>query len=194
MLSPHLHFGEIGPRQIAAALSAAEPCPGQAAFLRQIGWREFSHHLLHHNPGVGRVNLRPEFDSMPWRDAPDDLRRWQRGRTGYPIVDAGMRELWTTGWMHNRVRMIVASFLTKHLLIDWRLGADWFWNTLVDADWANNSANWQCVAGSGTDAAPYFRIFNPIAQSRRLDPAGRYLRAWLPELRQLRSSGIHAPW
>ena len=193
-LSPHLHFGEIGPRQVAAEASALPPGPGRDAFLRELGWREFSHHLLAHNPQMGDRNLRPEFDRMPWRDAPGDLRRWQRAETGYPIVDAGMRELRTTGWMHNRVRMLVASFLTKHLLIDWRHGAEWFWDTLVDADWANNSAGWQWTAGSGADAAPYFRIFNPVAQSRRYDAAGAYLRRWLPELRRLPDRAIHAPW
>ncbi len=193
-LSPHLHFGEIGPRQIAAALERQDPGPGRDAFLRELGWREFTHYLLYHNPEVGTVNLRPEFDRMPWRDCPDDLRRWQKGATGYPLVDAGMRELWATGWMHNRVRMVVASFLTKHLLIDWRAGAAWFEDTLVDADRANNSAGWQWVAGSGVDAAPWFRIFNPVTQSRRFDPAGVYLRTWLPELRRLSNKHIHAPW
>ena len=193
-LSPHLHFGEIGPRQVAAKAQALPPGPGRDKFLSELGWREFSHHLLAHNPEMGIRNLRPSFDRMPWRNAPDDLRRWQRGETGYPIVDAGMRELWTTGWMHNRVRMLVASFLTKHLLIHWRYGADWFWDTLVDADWANNSCGWQWTAGSGADAAPYFRIFNPVAQSRRYDAAGRYLRKWLPELRRLPDRAIHAPW
>ena len=193
-LSPHLHFGEIGPRQIVAALEDIEPGAGKDAFLREIGWREFSHHLLFHNPDMGTVNMRPAFDRMPWRNDPDGLRRWQRGQTGYPLVDAGMRELWTTGWMHNRVRMIVASFLTKHLLIDWRRGADWFRDTLVDADWANNSAGWQWTAGSGVDAAPYFRIFNPVAQSQRFDAAGQYLRMWAPELRRLPDKAIHAPW
>ena len=193
-LSPHLHFGEIGPRQVAARAMAFPSGPGRDAFLRELGWREFSHHLLFHNPDMGNRNLRPEFDRMPWRDAPEDLRRWQRGETGYPIVDAGMRELWTTGWMHNRVRMLVASFLTKHLLIDWRHGADWFWDPLVDADWANNSCGWQWTAGSGADAAPYFRIFNPVAQSRRYDSAGAYLRKWVPELRHLPDHAVHAPW
>lgn len=193
-LSPHLHFGEIGPRQVAAKAQALPPGPGRDKFLSELGWREFSHHLLAHNPEMGIRNLRPSFDRMPWRNAPDDLRRWQRGETGYPIVDAGMRELWTTGWMHNRVRMLVASFLTKHLLIHWRYGADWFWDTLVDADWANNSCGWQWTAGSGADAAPYFRIFNPVAQSRRYDAAGRYLRKWLPELRRLPDRAVHAPW
>ena len=193
-LSPHLHFGEIGPRQLADALGAAEPGSGADAFLRQLGWREFSYHLLFHNPDLDRINLQRAFDRMPWRDDPGGLRAWQRGRTGYPLVDAGMRELWTTGWMHNRVRMIAASFLTKHLLIDWRPGAEWFLDTLVDADRANNSAGWQWVAGSGADAAPYFRIFNPVAQSRRFDAGGAYLRKWLPELRQLPDKWIHAPW
>ncbi|MYE03136.1 MAG: deoxyribodipyrimidine photo-lyase [Alphaproteobacteria bacterium] len=193
-LSPHLHFGEIGPRQVAAALGLPEPGSGAYAFLRQIGWREFSYHLLHHNPDMDSVNLQRDFDRMPWRDAPEGLQAWQRGRTGYPLVDAGMRELWTTGWMHNRARMVVASFLTKHLLIDWRSGAGWFLDTLVDADLANNSAGWQWVAGSGADAAPYFRIFNPVAQSRRFDAGGGYLRKWLPELRRLPGKWIHAPW
>ena len=161
-LSPHLHFGEIGPRQIAAALETLARGPGPDAFLRELGWREFSHHLLFHNPDMAGANLRSEFDRMPWRDDPDALRRWQRGLTGYPLVDAGMRELWTTGWMHNRVRMVTASFLTKHLLLDWRLGESWFWDTLVDADRANNSASWQWVAGCGADAAPYVRVFIPL--------------------------------
>ena len=193
-LSPHLHFGEVGPRQVAATLGAVEPGSGAGAFLRQIGWREFSHHLLYHNPDMDSVNLQRGFDPMPWRDDPEGLRAWQQGRTGYPLVDAGMRELWTTGWMHNRVRMVAASFLTKHLLIDWRLGARWFLDTLVDADLANNSAGWQWVAGSGADAAPYFRIFNPTAQSQRFDAGGAYLRKWLPELRRLPDKWIHAPW
>ena len=192
-LSPHLHFGEIGPRQVAAA-AAVLPRRPREAFLRELGWREFSYHLLFHNPEMGSRNLRPSFDRMPWRDTPADLKCWQRGQTGYPIVDAGMRELWTTGWMHNRVRMLVASFLTKHLLIHWRHGADWFWDTLVDADWANNSCGWQWTAGSGADAAPYFRIFNPVAQSRRFDSAGAYVRKWVPELRRLPESAVHAPW
>ena len=193
-LSPHLHFGEIGPRQVVAALGQAASGPGREAFLRELGWREFSHSLLFHNPDMGTANLRREFDRMPWRNEPAELRRWQRGLTGYPLVDAGMRELWATGWLHNRVRMIVASFLTKHLLTDWREGAAWFWDTLVDADWANNSAGWQWVAGCGVDAAPWFRIFNPVAQSRRFDPGGSYLRTWLPELGRLPDRDIHAPW
>ncbi len=193
-LSPHLHFGEIGPRQIAAALKPMAGPAGRDAFLRQLGWREFSHHLLYHNPDMADTNLRSGFDAMPWRSDPDALRRWQRGQTGYPLVDAGMRELWTTGWMHNRVRMVTASFLTKHLLLDWRLGENWFHDTLVDADWANNSTGWQWVAGCGADAAPYVRVFNPVAQSRRFDPEARYLRKWLPELAHLPDDLIHAPW
>ena len=193
-LSPHLHFGEIGPRQVVAALQGAAPGPGREAFLRELGWREFSQYLLYHNPEMGAANLRTEFDRMPWRNEPAELRRWQRGLTGYPLVDAGMRELWATGWLHNRVRMIAASFLTKHLLIDWREGAVWFWDTLVDADWANNSAGWQWVAGCGVDAAPWFRIFNPVSQSRRYDPSGSYLRTWIPELGRLPDRDIHAPW
>lgn len=193
-LSPHLHFGEVGPRQIAERLRRDGCAADTDPYLRQLGWREFSHHLLYHHPDLGDANLRSEFDRMPWRDSPADLRRWQQGLTGYPLVDAGMRELLATGWMHNRVRMVAASFLTKHLLIDWRLGAAWFWQLLVDADWANNSAGWQWVAGTGTDAAPYVRIFNPVTQSRRFDPAGDYLRAWLPQLARLPDRCIHAPW
>lgn len=194
MLSPHLRFGEIGPRQIVGAVDAIGPGPGCDAFLRELGWREFAHHLLFHNPGMEEANMRPAFDRVAWRDDPRDLERWQRGRTGVPLVDAGMRELWATGWMHNRVRMVAASFLVKHLLIDWRAGAAWFLDTLVDADRANNSAGWQWVAGSGVDAAPYFRIFNPVAQSRRFDGEGSYLRRWLPELRLLPDAFVHAPW
>ena len=194
MLSPHLRYGEIGPRQIAAAVDAREPGEGSDAFMRELGWREFAHHLLFHNPGMENRNMRPAFDRLAWRDDPVSLERWRRGRTGYPLVDAGMRELWTTGWMHNRVRMVAASFLVKHLLIDWRAGAQWFIDTLVDADRAANSAGWQWVAGTGVDAAPYFRIFNPVVQSRRFDAQGRYLRRWLPELAQLPDAFVHAPW
>ena len=193
-LSPHLHFGEIGPRQVAAAIGVHEQGPGPDAFLRELGWREFSHHLLFHNPNMETENLRTEFDRMPWRDDPEGLECWRNGQTGYPLVDAGMRELSATGWMHNRVRMVAASFLTKHLLIDWRAGAEWFLEALVDADRANNSAGWQWVAGCGADAAPYHRIFNPVAQSRRFDGAGQYLRCWIPELAQLPDEHIHSPW
>ncbi|MBX3455542.1 deoxyribodipyrimidine photo-lyase [Ferrovibrio sp.] len=198
-LSPHLHFGEISPRQIWHAARMREdagslPSSDLAKFLSEIGWREFSHHLLFHFPDLPSRNFRPEFDAFPWRTDKKLLQAWQRGRTGYPIVDAGMRELWQTGWMHNRVRMIVASFLVKHLGQDWRNGEAWFWDTLVDADAANNAASWQWVAGSGADAAPYFRIFNPMLQGERFDPAGVYIRRWLPELSALPDAWLHKPW
>jgi len=194
LLSPHLRFGEIGPRQAAAAIRKSGAGQHGEAFVRELGWREFAHHLLYHNRDMETINIRPPFDRMEWREDPEALQRWQCGRTGYPLVDAGMRELWSTGWMHNRVRMVVASFLIKHLLIDWRKGAEWFVDTLVDADRANNSAGWQWVAGSGADAAPYFRIFNPVAQSERFDANGQYLHRWLPELRALPAKSLHAPW
>ncbi len=198
-LSPHLHFGELSPRQIwcvVRSAMAARPSArtGGDAYLRQLGWREFSYYLLSHWPALPRDPLRPNFERFPWRNDPELLSCWQRGLTGYPLVDAGMRELWQTGWMHNRVRMIAASFLVKHLLIHWREGAAWFWDTLVDADLANNSASWQWVAGSGTDAAPYFRIFNPIIQGKKFDPEGHYVRRWVPELSRLPASHIHEPW
>ena len=193
-LSPYLRFGNISPRQAWQATSDAPPTPGRQKFRDELGWREFSYHLLYHHPDLARANMRAAFDAMPWRDDAPALRAWQRGRTGYPIVDAGMRALWATGWMHNRVRMIVASFLTKHLLIDWRAGEAWFWDTLVDADPANNPANWQWVAGSGSDAAPYFRIFNPTRQGETFDAEGAYVRRWVPELARLPASLIHRPW
>ncbi len=191
-LSPHLHFGEIGPRQLWHAVDRGRPESDK--FLSEIGWREFCHHLLFHCPSMPSDNLRPAFDSFPWREDPAGLRTWQRGMTGYPIVDAGMRELWRTGWMHNRVRMIAASFLIKDLLIDWREGERWFWNTLVDADLANNAAGWQWVAGSGADAAPFFRIFNPVAQGEKFDPDGAYVRRYVPEIADLPDRWIHRPW
>ena len=203
-LSPHLHWGEISPRQVwqatrhraaAGDLKAGDPkAEGGEAFLRELGWREFSYHLLYHWPELPERNWKPAFDAFPWRDDDEAYRAWTRGRTGYPLVDAGLRELWTTGWMHNRVRMVAASFLIKHLLIHWRRGEDWFWDTLVDADLASNAASWQWVAGSGADAAPFFRIFNPVTQSRKFDPEGGYLRRWLPELAGLPAAAIHAPW
>jgi deoxyribodipyrimidine photo-lyase len=179
-LSPHLHFGEISPHQVWASCMKL-PGPASKAFLRQLGWREFAHHLLHHFPHTAGKPLRPAFERFRWRDDPHRLRAWQQGRTGFPIVDAGMRELWTTGWMHNRVRMIAASFLVKDLLLPWTEGARWFWDTLVDADLANNTFGWQWVAGCGADAAPYYRIFNPSTQARKFDPASRYIRRWVPE-------------
>ena len=198
-LSPHLHWGEVSPRQIWSAtqmLTTARPGLQQDAekFLSELGWREFATHLLYHFPTLPDRNWRAAFDAYPWRSAPDDLAAWQRGQTGYPFVDAGMRELWSTGYMHNRVRMIVASFLIKHLRIDWREGEAWFWDTLLDADLANNVASWQWVAGSGADAAPYFRIFNPIEQGRKFDPSGAYTRRWCPELARLPNAVIHAPF
>lgn len=200
-LSPHLHFGEISPREVWSAVTRAaheRARPGQIAgseaYLRQLVWREFGHHLLHHFPHTSEKPLRGEFLRFPWRRAGADLRAWQRGRTGYPIVDAGMRELWSTGWMHNRVRMIVASFLVKHLLVTWTEGARWFWDTLVDANLANNTLGWQWTAGCGADAAPFFRIFNPITQGRKFDPDGSYVRRWIPELGSVPAGWIHAPW
>lgn len=198
-LSPHLHFGEISPWAIVRAVQDAlmHTKPNQASaehFLSELGWREFSYYLLYHFPTLPSVNFRAEFDAFPWQDNFDALKRWQTGQTGYPIVDAGMRELWHTGYMHNRVRMIVASFLIKDLLIDWRLGAAWFFDTLLDADLANNSASWQWVAGSGADAAPYFRIFNPVLQGEKFDPEGLYTRHWVPEIKPLSSQWIHQPW
>jgi deoxyribodipyrimidine photo-lyase len=195
-LSPYLHFGELSPREIWHTVSSAgtQVDAGSQAFLREVAWREFSYHLLFHFPAFPDVPFRPEFEAFPWQDAPEHLLAWQRGETGYPIVDAGMRQLWHTGWMHNRVRMIVASFLVKHLLIDWREGEAWFWDTLVDADLASNSASWQWVAGSGADAAPYFRIFNPILQGEKFDADGDYVRRWVPELKDLPKKWIHKPW
>lgn len=197
-LSPHLHFGEISPRQIHARLAAGQDDKtknaGIAKFMSEVGWREFAHHLLYHFPTLPDENWRPTFDAYPWRDSARDLKAWQRGMTGYPLVDAGMRELWATGFMHNRVRMIAASFLIKHLRLDWRSGAEWFWDTLVDADLANNAAGWQWVAGSGADASPYFRIFNPMSQGKKFDPHGDYVRRWCPELSKLPDKFIHAPF
>ena len=203
MLSPHLHFGEISPRQCWHAVDLArERDPGldggANSFLREIGWREFSCHLLHHWPTLPEVPFRPEFAAFPWE--PDGTRArlmfaaWSRGQTGYPIVDAGMRQLWQTGWMHNRVRMITASFLTKHLLVPWQTGQRWFWDTLVDADLASNAASWQWVAGSGADAAPYFRIFNPVLQGQKFDCNGDYVRHFVPEIARLPTKLLHAPW
>jgi deoxyribodipyrimidine photo-lyase len=197
-LSPHLHFGEISPRTIWAKLARAADHAALKTdaekFRSELGWREFAHHLLFHYPDLPEQNFKPAFDAFPWRDNNDHLRAWQRGRTGYPLVDAGMRELWQTGFMHNRIRMVTASFLIKHLRIDWRRGAAWFWDTLVDANLANNTAGWQWVAGSGADASPYFRIFNPVTQGRKFDPDGAYVRRWCPELATLPDQFIHAPF
>jgi len=191
-LSPYLHFGQLGPREIVAACRSG----GHAAaeFLRQLGWREFAHHLLFHFPHTADAPLNERFAGFPWREDGAAMLAWQRGLTGIPLVDAGMRQLWETGWMHNRVRMIAASFLTKNLLLPWETGARWFWDTLVDADLASNSLGWQWVAGCGADAAPYFRVFNPVIQGEKFDPLGSYVRHWVPELAQLPSKWIHRPW
>ena len=193
-LSPYLAFGEISPRQVWHAAMSRGASAATDKFLSEVGWREFAYHLIFHNGDLAERNFRREFDAFPWADQTEALTAWQRGRTGYPIVDAGMRELWTTGWMHNRVRMIAASFLTKDLLIDWRRGERWFWDTLVDADVANNATGWQWVAGCGADAAPYFRVFNPVLQGEKFDPDGDYVRRWVPELADLPSNAIHRPW
>lgn len=192
-LSPHLHWGEVSPRQVWHAARAAG-AEGEAVFLKEIIWREFSHHLLWHRPEMPETALDPRFRAFPW--APDErlLRAWKAGRTGYPIVDAGMRQMWRTGWMHNRVRMVVASLLVKHLLQPWQAGAACFWDRLVDADLAANSASWQWVAGCGADAAPYFRVFNPTLQGEKFDPAGDYVRRWVPELARVPDRYVHKPW
>jgi deoxyribodipyrimidine photo-lyase len=198
-LSPHLHFGEISPRALwhaAAGRVDDERTPAGAvqAYLRELGWREFSAHLLYHWPDLPEQPLRAQFRDFPWASDAAGLRAWQQGCTGYPIVDAGLRELWRTGWMHNRVRMIVASFLVKDLLLPWQEGAAWFHDTLVDADLASNAASWQWVAGCGADAAPYFRIFNPVLQGKKFDPEGDYVRRWVPELARLPLRHLHEPW
>ncbi|MBR9843116.1 MAG: deoxyribodipyrimidine photo-lyase [Rhodobacteraceae bacterium] len=193
-LSPHLAFGEISPNTVWHTAKTCPPSNDREHFLSELGWREFSYNLLFHNPDMDWQNLNRKFDAFPWRDAPEALAAWQTGKTGIPIVDAGMRELWQTGYMHNRVRMIVASFLVKNLLVHWHHGLAWFHDTLFDADPANNPASWQWVAGSGADAAPYFRIFNPVTQSTRFDPQGHYLRRYVPELARLSDKNIHAPW
>ena len=196
-LSPHLCFGELSPARLWHEAASASMGQAGTAWRRQLVWREFCWQLLRHWPALAEQPFRREFSSFPWRDgeeAEQDLRAWQQGRTGYPVVDAGMRELWHTGWMHNRARMITASFLVKHLLIHWRHGEEWFWDTLVDADVANNAANWQWVAGCGADAAPYIRVFNPVLQGKKFDPQGEYVRRWVPELAGMPNRHIHSPW
>ena len=192
-LSPHLHFGELSPRQVWHRV--ADAGGSVRTFLGEVAWRDYAQNIIAQYPQVGRENTREQFDDMPWRTgraAKDDLRAWQQGRTGYPIVDAGMRQLWTTGWMHNRVRMITASFLIKHLLIDWREGERWFWDCLVDADYGNNSVNWQWTAGSGVDSNMFSRIMAPLVQSEKFDAAA-YIREWVPELADLSDEAIHDP-
>ncbi len=199
-LSPHLHWGEISPRQVWTATRQAMAAAhgrldaGGEKFLKEVLWREFSYHLLHLFPQLPDQPFKAEFADFPWIEDRAVLKTWQKGQTGFPIVDAGMRELWATGIMHNRVRMIVASFLVKDLLIPWQRGARWFWDTLVDADIASNSASWQWVAGCGADAAPYYRIFNPVLQGQKFDPDGDYVRRWIPELSDVPAVSIHAPW
>ena len=198
-LSPYLHFGEVGPRQLYHAAANRFAAKGRELgpafpWVRQLCWREFAYHNLYYHPDLGEAPLRPEFGDFPWVEKDGQFRAWARGQTGYPIVDAGMRELWHTGYMHNRVRMIVGSFLTKDLLIPWQKGALWFWDCLCDGDLANNSMGWQWVAGCGNDAAPYFRIFNPVTQGEKFDPEGAYVRRWVPELAKLPEGVIHKPF
>ncbi len=199
-LSPHLHWGEISPYQVWHATSQRMAEAGGTLdhdgekFLKEVVWREFAYNLIHHVPTFPDKPFKPEYDDFPWDTNPKALKAWQQGRTGYPIVDAGMRELWATGIMHNRVRMIVASFLIKDLLIPWQEGERWFWDTLVDADIGNNSASWQWVAGCGADAAPYYRVFNPVLQGEKFDPDGVYVRRWIPELAEVPDEFVHKPW
>lgn len=198
-LSPHLHFGEISPRQIWQGLRQRAEAQGHVTwakdqFVTELGWREFAYHLLFHFPSTPEEPLRPEWKDFPTLQDGAALQHWCRGQTGYPIVDAGMRELWTTGWMHNRVRMISASFVVKDLFLPWQEGARWFWDTLVDADLAANTLGWQWTAGCGADAAPYFRIFNPVSQGQKFDPDGVYVRKWVPELSRLPTEHLHSPW
>ena len=199
-LSPYLHFGQISPHKVWHRVECEVDRTSKDLnqniehFFRELGWREFSYYLLYHSPDLPNRNLQPRFDEFPWVKVSPHLEAWQRGLTGYPLIDAGMRELWQTGYMHNRVRMVVASFLVKNLLVHWKCGADWFWDCLVDADLASNSASWQWVAGSGADAAPFFRIFNPITQSEKFDSEGRYILSYVPELRNLPKRYLHSPW
>jgi len=198
-LSPHLHYGEISPREVwlqarSAAAQFSELDGQIEKFFSELGWREFSHSLMSHFPDITERAFKEPFRQFPWIHSEAKLKAWQSGKTGYPLVDAGMRELWQTGYMHNRVRMITASFLTKHLLIHWREGAKWFWDTLLDADLANNSSGWQWVAGSGADASPYFRIFNPVIQGEKFDPEGEYIRHWVPELSRMPKRYLNRPW
>lgn len=197
-LSPHLHFGEISPNQIWYAamdsLNGNIDDAGLDCYLSELGWREFSHYLLFHFPSIPTKNFNAKFDNFRWLNDANALSDWQKGQTGIPIIDAGMRELWQTGTMHNRVRMVVGSFLVKNLLLDWRQGERWFWDCLLDADLAANCASWQWVAGTGADAAPYFRIFNPLLQGQKFDPKGQYVRQYCPELNKLPDKFVHNPW
>ena len=194
MLSPHLHWGELSPAQVWHAAGQSGAGEAQRVFHSEILWHEFAAYQLWHQPHMPDRPLRPAYAKLAWRDDPDGLRAWQRGRTGVPIVDAGMRQLWRIGWMHNRVRMITASFLVKHLLVSWQAGEAWFWDTLVDGDLAANAASWQWIGGCGTDSQPFFRVFNPVTQGEKFDPAGAYVRRWVPELARLPDKHLHAPW
>ena len=199
-LSPYLHFGQISPQKVWQSVgSLVRQKNGDTNvdidhFLRELGWREFSYYQLYHFPDLPNRNWQERFNEFPWVKVSSELEAWQKGLTGYPLIDAGMRELWQTGYMHNRVRMVAASFLVKNLLVHWKCGADWFWDCLVDADLASNSASWQWVAGSGADAAPFFRIFNPITQSEKFDAKGKYILTYVPELQNLPIRYLHAPW
>ena len=193
-LSPHIHFGEISVRTLWHKVSNLPKTPDTHAFLSELGWREFAYNQLFYTPDLPTKNIKSKFDAFPWGNDTHTLQAWQQGKTGVPMVDAGMRELWQTGYMHNRVRMIVGSFLVKNLLIDWRHGERWFWDCLCDADMASNSASWQWVAGCGMDASPYFRIFNPVVQGQKFDPDGTFVRRYIPEIAQLPNTYIHAPW
>ena len=193
-LSPRLHWGEVSPNQVWHAARKRDPGTDLDHFLSELGWREFSHSLLYHFPELPRENLQAKFDRFPWLDDPEAVERWQQGQTGCPFVDAGMRELWQTGYVHNRVRMVVGSFLVKNLLQHWHHGEAWFWDCLVDADLANNSAGWQWIAGCGADAAPFFRIFNPVTQGEKFDPTGAYTRRFVPELKNLPDKYLFRPW
>jgi deoxyribodipyrimidine photo-lyase len=192
MLSVDLRFGTLSPRAVAGSIGTATK--GRAAFVRQLAWRDWYAHLLYEDPAMATHNVRSNLDHLSWKNDSSDIEAWRRGLTGFPLVDAGMRELSATGWMHNRVRMVVASFLVKDLLVDWRIGERWFRHLLVDGDVSQNSGNWQWVAGTGFDAAPYFRIFNPTTQSRTFDPSGDYIKAWVPELCGVPPKSIHSPW
>ena len=193
-LSSALHFGEVSPNQAWYAAESCDSANDVDHFRSELGWREFSAYILYHYPELRRKNFNPNFDAFPWRWKHRQISAWQRGQTGYPIIDAGMRELYQTGGMHNRVRMIVASFLVKNMLVHWRVGEAWFWDTLIDADQASNAASWQWVAGSGADGAPYFRIFNPVLQGEKFDPDGDYTLSYVPELQVLPKKFLHQPW
>ena len=193
-LSPHIHFGEISPNQVWYMLKQEESNKNIDHFMTELGWREFSYNQLYFNPDLRTKNLQTKFDIFPWKSDKDSLFAWQKGLTGVPIVDAGMRQLWQTGYIHNRVRMIAASFLVKNLLLHWHYGEQWFWDCLVDADLASNSASWQWVAGSGADAAPYFRIFNPVTQGQKFDSEGKYIRQYVPELERVPNKYLFNPW